>query len=645
MSTLNMKNTRYSMLMCALGAILPFASNAQTIEDLQVQASQTQQLNQQIQIESRQLGQIVNSVSALKAALNEAQETQSQAQQEKQRYTQIAEDESSDIDTKIAALKSLKQANQQLDPTIQRVNEYQQQLDSALENEQSVRANLSDLMQRLDASQTQEQVLYDGITTNLAESEYSQQFLRQVVSEVQHTEVCDSNVSLKNCRERALAHAQKQALEQGLSTIVSEYSRMHTNDQGQSLDDDFKALLQSKTSGNILEQSILSQDTQFVDNQTEAQIQLSTTVASEENSEIYSAIYNYYLLNVSAYTSLPFMASEQTFLVSELLPEANVVVEAAPKMDEVVEQETVEDAFEEELEPVEESLVEADLEIMEEQGSPSLDSFYTVNGVSFAMKYIPAGDFQRGSDEGYNDEKPVMQVNINAFQMMETEVTLALFEQFVDDTGFDSKGCRHWTTEWVLDEQRDWQNPGYEQSGLDPVTCVSWDAVVSEFIPWVNEKTGETFRLPSEAEWEYAARAENLGVYHFGDDESYLCEYANGADEEFRSAAYERSGRNVAECNDGYAERTAPVKSFEANSFGLYDMYGNAWEWIQDCYNKSYETAPVDGSAFEFEGCKYRVLRGGSWDTKPNRLRSANRNGAWPLGQSNVGGFRLAKDL
>ena len=161
--------------------------------------------------------------------------------------------------------------------------------------------------------------------------------------------------------------------------------------------------------------------------------------------------------------------------------------------------------------------------------------------------------------------------------------------------------------EWKERSGRSWRNPGFSQTDGHPVVCVNWtDAKV--YVGWLSGKTGEGYRLLSESEWEYVARAgTGTARYWWGDE----------------------IGRNRANC-DGCGSRwdnrqTAPVGSFSANGFGLYDVHGNVWEWVEDCRNESYAGAPTDGSAWESGDCSRRVLRGGSWGSGAGDLRSANR--------------------
>jgi formylglycine-generating enzyme required for sulfatase activity len=184
---------------------------------------------------------------------------------------------------------------------------------------------------------------------------------------------------------------------------------------------------------------------------------------------------------------------------------------------------------------------------------------------------------------------------------------------------------------------RSWHNPGFAQGGTHPVVCVSFDDATA-YIAWVAKKTGKLYRLLSEAEFEYAARGRTApGVYPrfwFGDDEKELCRYGNFLDQ--------KAGNSSA-CNDGY-DRTSPVGHYVLNAFGLYDMFGNAWQWTADCRNDSYNNAPADGSAWITGNCRVHMLRGGTWNQGPIGVRAARR--VWDDGTPNVdGGLRVARTL
>ena len=253
------------------------------------------------------------------------------------------------------------------------------------------------------------------------------------------------------------------------------------------------------------------------------------------------------------------------------------------------------------------------------------------------MVSIPGGTFRMGdlSGDGYDNEKPVHNVTVPSFKLGKYEVTVGQFRRFVEATGYrtdaergmgGNEGCRTYTDDdWDWTPGRSWKNPGYAIEDNQPVVCVSWNDAQA-FIEWLTEQTGETYRLPSEAEWEYAARSGTRTKYSWGNDIGY-------------------NRANCAECGSRWDDhRAAPVGSFSANAWGLHDMHGNVWEWVQDCWNKNYMGAPSDGSAWVSGDCNLRVHRGGSWYNTPRRLRSADRNGFTRANRSYNRGFRLAKD-
>ena len=265
------------------------------------------------------------------------------------------------------------------------------------------------------------------------------------------------------------------------------------------------------------------------------------------------------------------------------------------------------------------------------------------------MVSIPGGTFRMGdlSGTGDNDEKPVRSVTVPVFRMGKYEVTVGQFRRFVEATEYSTdaernadgkEGCYTdsgdgWSWTWG----RSWRSPGYAIDDRQPVVCVSWNDVQA-FIEWLTEQTGETYRLPSEAEWEYAARAGSSTKYHFGNSESQLCRYANHSDD---STDY--SDRNKF-CSDGIGKRVAVAGRYQPNSYGLYDMHGNVWELVQDCWNDSYVGAPSDGSAWTSGDCRLRMIRSGSWGTSPRNVRPAVRGRSRLTDRLNTRGFRLAQN-
>jgi formylglycine-generating enzyme required for sulfatase activity len=172
-----------------------------------------------------------------------------------------------------------------------------------------------------------------------------------------------------------------------------------------------------------------------------------------------------------------------------------------------------------------------------------------IKKLSPKMVNIPAGSFMMGSNNGGSDEKPVHRVTIRAFKMSEAEVTFAQWDACVSD-----RGCSHKPSD------QGWGR------GQRPVINVSYNDITGQFIPWLNRETGKDYRLPTEAQWEYAARAASTTKYSFGDSESALCQYANHAD-----TSTDYRWRNQS-CSDGIGQKTAAVKSYQGNAFGLFDM-------------------------------------------------------------------------
>ena len=259
-----------------------------------------------------------------------------------------------------------------------------------------------------------------------------------------------------------------------------------------------------------------------------------------------------------------------------------------------------------------------------------------------------------GSDaaNAASDEGPVHTVTIAyPFELSRCEISVAEFAAFTDDTGYrtsaeESGGC------WVYDPAADaifsqkasasWRSPGFEQQADHPAVCISWYDAIS-YIDWLNDKTGASFRLPSEAELEYALRGGAQEAYPWG--QASQCGHSNAADQSMSPdflQVYESNGYPLAECTDGYGY-TAPVASYPVNTFGLYDLSGNVEEWTQDCWNENYEEAPGNGGAWESGDCDRRVYRGGGWTDAPRGLRSADRGGTFRVVGDVTSGFRLAR--
>jgi len=252
------------------------------------------------------------------------------------------------------------------------------------------------------------------------------------------------------------------------------------------------------------------------------------------------------------------------------------------------------------------------------------------------MVRIPPGSFLMGSPKSeagrFDAEGPQHKVSLAAFALAKTEVTVHDFLGFLEATGYQPLPCdRLLGLTWEVAGHGKAYSPGYAEAPDQPAVCLSWfDA--QAYLTWLNRRApGGGYRLPSEAEWEYAARAGTETARWWG----------------------EAIGQGHANCNGcGSAwddQRFAPVGSFGPNPWGLFDMLGNVWQWTEDCWNDSYVGAPDDGSAWQSGDCDRRVLRGGSWNTLPVFVRAAARGRAYAdnrdFDYATYAGFRVAKTL
>ena len=268
---------------------------------------------------------------------------------------------------------------------------------------------------------------------------------------------------------------------------------------------------------------------------------------------------------------------------------------------------------------------------------------------------VPAGSFTMGSPKGeeghQRNEEPTRTVTIaKPFAVGKFEITRGQFAEFVKDSGFTVGGSCYVLKDGSRSDAagKNFRDPGFKQTDDHPVVCVSWDDAQA-YAKWLSQKTGHAYRLLTESEWEYVARGGNQFRYSFGDDQTKLCEYGNAGDQTASTNAdmkkfYETYSLKFNSCNDGETF-TAVVGHYAVNGFGLNDMHGNVWEWVQDCYADSYKEAPRDGSATKDSSGCLRVERGGGWFTTSIILRSANRGGSSPDVHSVDLGFRLARTL
>jgi formylglycine-generating enzyme required for sulfatase activity len=266
----------------------------------------------------------------------------------------------------------------------------------------------------------------------------------------------------------------------------------------------------------------------------------------------------------------------------------------------------------------------------------------TVRGTTFELVRIPSGEFQMGSDNA--GESPRHRVQVRGFDIGRTEVTVRQFRAFTTATGYRTDAEKEgwaWTCcstrppesgwrsrgYWERREGASWRNPGFSQSDDDPVVAISWHDA-AEFCKWLSAETGQNYRLPSEAEWEYAARA--------------------GAETDTVTDAGEAGWYR-----DNSGLRTHPVAQKQANAWGLYDTLGNAWEWVADVWAVDYSGAPTDGSArseggsasAHIEAGDGRPLRGGAWGLERETLRYTDRPAFGSHQRCNNSGFRIARSV
>ena len=271
------------------------------------------------------------------------------------------------------------------------------------------------------------------------------------------------------------------------------------------------------------------------------------------------------------------------------------------------------------------------------------------------MVVVPAGSFVMGTPgarvergAGAAEGQPVVVEIPRAFALGRREVTRGEYARFIADSGHEPQdGCRVWDPERLRfneDPRRSWRDVATPAKPGDdyPVSCVSFTDAQA-YLQWLSGKTGARYRLPSEAEWEYAARAGSRTLRPWGDAAEDGCGFANSYD--LVAAARYRLGWDESRCRDGQAD-LAPAGQYGANAFGLQDMIGNVSEWVQDCATGSYVGRPRDARAWEWlGGCGERIQRGGSWLTRAQDSRSAARASAASGTRAADAGFRVALDL
>ncbi|KAA5539063.1 formylglycine-generating enzyme family protein [Roseiconus nitratireducens] len=310
---------------------------------------------------------------------------------------------------------------------------------------------------------------------------------------------------------------------------------------------------------------------------------------------------------------------------------------------------------------------------------------------------VPAGEYRRGEsdmnainhDHPYSvklkgnatwSERPKHWVKLTSgFEIADREVTVEQFAEFVRETGYETDAEQHGNAAgfdsqaerppgWIqIDPKYTWRSPGFTQGPDHPVVCVSWNDA-NAYCRWRSKREGRRYRLPTEAEWEYAARAGTDSWYSWGNSPDDAYEFANVADASLerlhpQTTMYQRSlGLDSPACDDGHP-MTAPVASFRPNPWGLHDMHGNVWEWCQDIFQEDHyakllkpysrqeaETVRIEDPAGpptteQQQHGDWRVLRGGSWYVGPISCRSAMRGFAEAGDGLCYAGFRLVRDV
>ncbi len=292
------------------------------------------------------------------------------------------------------------------------------------------------------------------------------------------------------------------------------------------------------------------------------------------------------------------------------------------------------------------------------------------NSVGMKLVLIPAGEFRMGSGESaeamvgyfnskyswdlkadtYKSEHPQHRVRVTKpFYLGSTHVTRGQFRQFVGDSGYKTDAEKDGKGGWGYDAtekkvfwqkpEYTWSNVGFDQTDKHPVVNVSWNDATA-YCQWLSRKEGKEYRLPTEAEWEYACRAGTTTRYWCGDDAEALAQVDNVADATLKAKIPDLD--NTIPSSDGYAF-TSPVGSFRANPFGLYDMHGNASQWCADWYETNYYSASASDNPRGPDFGTPRVIRGGSWAFRTSDARSAFRSGSPPDFRFSIIGFRVAR--
>ena len=279
------------------------------------------------------------------------------------------------------------------------------------------------------------------------------------------------------------------------------------------------------------------------------------------------------------------------------------------------------------------------------------------------MKTLPGGQFSMGTDgevlagrahqlQPIKTSSPARQVSIKPFRMGMYEVTVKEFSRFVAATNSAAPtSCIQMASkEWFDKIDGSWAGNKHSASEFEPVTCIGFEGAKA-YTTWLAKETGKNYRLPTEAEWEYAAKANTTGTFYWGEeaDRAKACTYANVADRS-AEAAIKRDYQGLESINhigvlacDDQSDYASIVGMYQANAFGLHDMIGNINEFVEDCFTRGYENASIDGSARLDGDCKKRVLRGGSWHWPVHASIQRGSTSTDFIGS--LEGFRIVEDI